>query len=95
MTGAEIDEAAREVLRAEGFEEYFTHGYGHGVGLEVHEMPNCSPSNTKKLKENCVCSAEPGIYLDGMFGVRIEDLIIIKEDGCENLTKSPKSLIIL
>ena len=95
VTGAEIDEASRKVFRAEGFEEYMMHSHGHGIGLEVHEGPNCSPSWTKKLKENCVCSAEPGIYLEGMFGVRIEDLVIIKKDGCENITKSPKSLIIL
>jgi len=95
VAGADIDQAARNIIHNAGFGAYFGHGYGHGVGLEIHEAPNCSPSWKKALPAGCVCSAEPGIYIPGKFGVRIEDLVIITDNGCENLTKSPKSLIIL
>lgn len=95
VSGRDIDEAARKVIESAGYGEFFGHGYGHGVGLEIHEAPNCSPSWSKPIAAGCVCSAEPGIYLPGKFGVRIEDLVIIRENGIENLTKSPKSLIIL
>lgn len=95
LSGAEIDMAARRVIEDAGYGSYFGHGYGHGVGLEIHEKPNCSPSWQTPLPAGCVCSAEPGIYLPNKFGVRIEDLVIIRENGHENLTQSPKSLIIL
>ena len=95
LTGCEVDLAARNVIQKAGYGEYFGHGYGHGVGLEIHEQPNCSPSWSKPLPAGCVCSAEPGIYLPGKFGVRIEDMVVITDSGCRNLTKSPKSLIIL
>lgn len=93
--GSDIDAAARCVIDQAGYGEYFGHGYGHGVGLEIHEEPNCSPSWKKPLPIGCVCSAEPGIYLPGKFGVRIEDMVIVEENGCRNITKSPKSFIIL
>lgn len=76
------------------FSKYFTHGLGHGVGLEIHEWPRLSPSETDKmLCENMVVTVEPGIYIPGKFGVRIEDLVVIKKDGIDNLTGSPKNLM--
>lgn len=95
MTGREVDAAARSVIAEAGYGEYFGHSYGHSVGLEIHEAPNCSPSNEKPLPAGVVCSAEPGIYLPGKFGVRIEDVVVITPDGCEILTQSPKNLLII
>ena len=95
VTGKEIDGAARQVITDAGYGQYFGHGYGHGLGLEVHEMPSCSVGGETPMPVNTICSAEPGIYLPGKFGVRIEDVVIFREDGCEDITKSPKNLIIL
>ena len=95
VVGCEVDAAARKVIADAGYGEYFGHGYGHGVGLEVHEGPNPNGRNQNPIPENAVCSAEPGIYLPGKFGVRIEDVIIFKADGHENITFSPKNLIIV
>ncbi|MBR4016559.1 MAG: aminopeptidase P family protein [Oscillospiraceae bacterium] len=95
VLGKEIDAAARQVIIDAGYGEYFGHGYGHGLGLEVHEAPNTNPGGEVVMQTNMVTSAEPGIYLPGKFGVRIEDVVIFAEDGCENITKSPKNLIIL
>ncbi len=94
-TGAEVDGVARKIITDAGYGPYFGHGYGHSLGLEVHEAPNCSPGSHTPMAENVVSSAEPGIYLPGKFGVRIEDVVIFKADGCENITKSPKNLIIV
>ena len=94
-TGAEIDAAARNVIVDAGYGPYFGHGYGHSLGMECHEWPNCSPSGTTPMEVNMITSAEPGIYLPGKFGVRIEDVVIFTADGCENITKSPKNLIIV
>ncbi len=94
-TGADIDVAARKVIADAGYGAYFGHGYGHSLGLEVHELPSCSPASTVPMEENMVSSAEPGIYLPGKFGVRIEDVVVFTADGCEILTKSPKNLIIV
>ena len=95
VKGKDIDAAARQVIVAAGYGDYFGHGYGHSLGLEVHEAPNCNPSGETVMEEGMVCSAEPGIYLPGRFGVRIEDVVIFTADGCENITHSPKNLIIL
>ena len=95
VTGQAIDGAARKVITDAGYGPYFGHGYGHCLGLLVHEAPNCNPSNDKPMPAGCVSSAEPGIYLPGKFGVRIEDCVIIREDGVEDLAHSPKELIIL
>ena len=95
VTGREVDAAARQVILDAGYGQYFGHGYGHSLGLEVHEAPNCNPGADTVMEENMVASAEPGIYLPGKFGVRIEDVLIFKNGGGENITKSPKNLIIV
>lgn len=95
VTGKEIDGAARKVIADAGYGKYFGHGYGHSLGLEIHESPNCNIANEKPMEAGNVCSAEPGIYLPGKFGVRIEDVVVIQEGGCEVLTKSPKELIVV
>ena len=95
MKGKEIDAIARGIITEAGYGQYFGHGYGHGLGLEVHEAPNCGPASEVPIQPGCVCSAEPGIYIAGKFGVRIEDVVIFTEDGCEDITKSPKNLIIV
>ena len=95
VPGCEVDAAARKVIGDAGYGEYFGHGYGHSLGLEIHEAPNPNGRNQEPLPENAVCSAEPGIYLPGKFGVRIEDVVIFKADGHENITSSPKNLIIV
>lgn len=94
-TGQQVDGAARKVITDAGYGPYFGHGFGHSLGLEIHEAPNCNAANAKPMPAGAVSSAEPGIYLPGQFGVRIEDVVIFREDGCENITHSPKNLIIL
>ena len=94
-TGAEIDGAARNVIVDAGYGEYFGHSYGHSLGLEIHEAPNLSFRNPDPIPAGAVCSAEPGIYLPGKFGVRIEDVTIVGPDGCEDITNLPKDLLIL
>ena len=95
VTGQAIDGAARKLITDAGYGDYFGHGYGHGIGLLVHEGLSCNPSNDKPMPAGSVSSAEPGIYLPGKFGVRIEDCVIIREDGVEILAHSPKELIII
>ena len=93
--GQDIDAAARQVITDAGYGPYFGHGYGHGVGLEIHESPSPNARNEEPMPVGAVCSAEPGIYLPGKFGVRIEDVTIFQEGGHENITASPKNLIIV
>ena len=95
VTGKQIDAAARQVIADAGYGQYFGHGYGHCLGMEVHEMPSCSPGGETVMETGMVSSAEPGIYLPGKFGVRIEDVVIFTDDGCEDITQSPKNLIIV
>lgn len=95
VTGAAIDGAARDVIAEAGYGEYFTHSFGHSLGLDIHEAPNCTPTNQFPMPEHTVCSAEPGIYIPGRFGVRIEDVMHLTKDGSEVFTKSPKELIII
>ena len=86
MTGREAHLLASEYITAHGYGNEFTHSLGHGIGVVVHEAPYLSLRSAEVLKENMVCSVEPGIYVDGLGGVRIEDLIVIKNDGAVNLT---------
>ena len=95
VPGKDIDAAARKVITDAGYGPYFGHGYGHSLGLEIHEAPSPNARNEEPMPLNAVASAEPGIYLTGKFGVRIEDSVIYTEDGYENLATSPKNLIIL
>ena len=95
VPGKAVDGAARKVITDAGYGEYFGHGYGHSLGLEVHESPSPNARNSEPMPAGAVASAEPGIYLPGKFGVRIEDVTIFKEGGCENITFSPKNLIIV
>ncbi len=92
---AEADKAARDIITAAGYGDFFGHGTGHGVGIEIHENPSLSPRSGQKLKAGNIVTVEPGIYIPGKFGVRIEDMAYITSDGCENLTSAPKELIIL
>mgnify|MGYP004447624313 FL=1 len=95
IAGCEIDAAARKVIDDAGYGEYFGHSFGHSLGLDIHEAPGASPSEKRLLPAGAVISAEPGIYLPGKFGVRIEDVLILGENGCENITHAPKELIVL
>ena len=95
VTGAAVDGAARQVIADAGYGPYFGHSFGHSVGVEIHENPNATPSNSKPLPAGAVISAEPGIYLPGKLGVRIEDVIVITEQGCQDITLAPKELLIL
>ncbi len=95
MTGHELDSIARSIISDAGYGECFGHSLGHGVGLEIHERPNASPNYMQPLNEGAVVTVEPGIYIAGRFGVRIEDFVILTENGCINLTKSAKNIISL
>lgn len=95
VTGKAVDGAARNVIEDAGYGDYFGHGFGHGVGVEIHEAPNASSRNETPLPVGAVISAEPGIYLPGKLGVRIEDVLIITEAGCVDITHAPKELLVL
>ncbi len=92
---SDADAAARDLINSAGYGDYFRHSTGHGVGLEIHEKPNLSPLSKQTLDVGNIVTVEPGIYISGKFGVRIEDLAVITKNSCENLTKSTKNLVIL
>ena len=92
VEGEAVDAVARKVIEAAGHGDRFGHGLGHGVGLEVHEGPRLSPRSDDVLAPNEVVTVEPGVYLPGKLGVRIEDLVVVTEDGLRNLSALPKEL---
>jgi Xaa-Pro aminopeptidase len=95
VAGRDADAAARDVIAGAGWGEQFGHGLGHGIGLEVHEAPGLRPESTDELEAGNVVSCEPGIYLPGVGGVRIEDMVLVTDDGPERLTTHEKSLILV
>ncbi len=95
MTGRELDAVARAVIEADGLGEYFSHSLGHGVGIEVHEWPRLSQQVAHVLPAGATVTIEPGVYLPERFGIRIEDVIALREGGCDNLTPLPTELVVL
>ncbi len=95
VTGAAIDGAARKVIQDAGYGVCFGHSFGHSLGIDIHEAPNAAPGNDKPMPDGAVVSAEPGIYLPGRFGVRIEDVMILRPEGARIITKAPKALLVL
>ena len=94
LTGVEGDALARDVIREAGHGDAFGHSLGHGIGLAIHELPRVSPLGKDVLQPGMLTSVEPGIYLPGWGGVRIEDLVVIEESGVRNLTRAPKQMVI-
>ena len=95
VKGKEIDAVARKVITDAGYGEYFGHGLGHSVGIDIHENPRFSTAEERTIEEGMVLTVEPGIYLPGFGGVRIEDMVVVTKEGIENLTHSKKELIII
>ncbi len=95
MTGREADAIARSYFAKHGLDGYFTHSLGHGLGVDIHEGTGLTPRCDTELAPNMVVSVEPGLYLDGVCGIRIEDIVVIEERGVRNLTRSNKKLTIL
>jgi Xaa-Pro aminopeptidase len=95
VTCAEVDDAARGVLRQRKLSRYFTHSTGHGLGLEIHEAPRLATGQSQSLEPGMVLTIEPGAYIPGKWGVRIEDVVVVTASGCEVLTPSYKELVII
>lgn len=92
---ANVDRAARDVLAKSGLAEKFVHSTGHGLGLEIHEPPRIAGRHASKLREGMVITIEPGVYLEGFGGIRIEDTVLVTGNGCEILTPTPKDLLVI
>ena len=93
ITVGEVDRAARKLLKKSNLDRYFTHSTGHGVGLEIHEPPRIATGQAEILRPGMVITIEPGVYIPGKFGVRIEDMVVVTERGCQVLTPTSKTLI--
>lgn len=93
VSAGEVDAAARKVLRKAGLGRYFTHSTGHGVGLEIHEAPRVAAGQKEVLKPGMVITIEPGVYFPGKWGVRIEDIVVVRDGGCEILTPTSKDFL--
>jgi Xaa-Pro aminopeptidase len=95
VTAGQVDEAARSVLRKAKLARYFTHSTGHGLGLEIHEAPRLAAGQAQKLEPGMVITIEPGAYIPGKWGVRIEDVVVVTESGCDVLTPADKELVVI
>lgn len=95
LSGKEVDAAARKVINKAGYGEYFGHGLGHSLGLEIHENPRLSPHENEIIRPGMILTVEPGIYIPGWGGVRIEDVVLVTQDGAEVLTQASKEFIII
>ena len=95
MTGSEADAVAREYLKEQGLGQYFTHALGHGIGINVHEFPTLSPKSSDILLNGMVFSDEPGVYLEGKYGIRIEDSVTLSDDRVLSLTDTDRKLTVL
>ena len=91
----DVDAKIRKLLAKDGLDKFFVHSLGHGVGIDIHELPNLSPRSEFTLQRGNVVTIEPGVYIEGAFGIRIEDMVVVEEGGCIDLTRSDKNLIIL
>ncbi len=91
----DLDAVARDILRRAGYGRYFVHSLGHGLGLSIHERPRVSPLSSEELRSGSVITIEPGLYVPGVGGVRIEDDVVLTRTGCRVLTGAPRELMIL
>lgn len=92
ISGKKADDFARDIIKRAGYGKQFSHSLGHGVGLDIHELPNLSQKYKEKIPEGCVVTIEPGIYLPGKFGIRIEDMVLVRKNSVTNLTRMPKAI---
>lgn len=95
ITGKELDESAREVFRESNYEAFFCHSLGHGVGLDIHEWPSVSSRNEDLLPSGCIITIEPGVYFEGRFGIRIENMVSLDEKGCSTFNDLDTKLVVL
>ena len=95
VTAESVDAAARNVITAEGYGDFFIHRTGHGIGLEVHEHPYIIEGNRRLLEPGMAFSIEPGIYIPDRFGMRIEDIVLVTDDGVDRLNQSPRTLAVV